>query len=89
MTSGIPIATGIICASIELAWLTPTTPGDVLYVDLTVTDVVPSRSNPDRGFITCIYDTVNQLHRAGNISTRCSAAFDEGGGFTRSSRNAC
>ena len=60
VTSGIPIATGIICASIELAWLTPTRPGDVLHVDLTVTDVVPSRSKPERGFVTCTYDTVNQ-----------------------------
>ena len=60
VTSGIPIATGIIGASLELAWLAPTRPGDVLHVDLTVTDVVPSRSKPERGFITCTYDTVNQ-----------------------------
>jgi acyl dehydratase len=60
VTSGIPIATGIIGASIELAWPTPTRPGDIVHVELTVTDVVPSRSRPDRGFVTCSYDTVNQ-----------------------------
>src|SRR6187399_3124029 len=43
VTSGIPIATGIIGTSIELAWPTPTRPGDVVHVDLTVTEVVPSR----------------------------------------------
>ena len=36
VTSAIPIANGIIGASIELAWPTPTRPGDVLHVDLTV-----------------------------------------------------
>ena len=60
VTSGIPLATGIIGASIELAWPTPTRPGDVLHVTLTVTGMVPSRSKPDRGFVTCCYDTVNE-----------------------------
>lgn len=59
-TSGIPIATGIIGAGIELAWPTPTRPGDVLHVELTVTGVTRSRSRPDRGFVTCTYDTVNE-----------------------------
>jgi len=58
-TSGIPIATGIIGASIELAWPTPTRPGDVLHVELTVTGVTRSRSKPDRGFVTCTYDTLD------------------------------
>src|SRR5262245_60117269 len=47
-TTSIPIATGIIGASIELAWPTPTRPGDILHVDLTVDSVTPSRSKPDR-----------------------------------------
>jgi acyl dehydratase len=59
-TSGIPIATGIIGATIELAWPTPTRPGDVLHVELVVTAVTPSRSKPDRGFVTCTYDTLDQ-----------------------------
>jgi acyl dehydratase len=59
VTSAIPIATGIIGASIELAWPTPTRPGDLLHVDLTVDSVTTSRSKPDRGFVTARY-TVNQ-----------------------------
>ena len=42
VTSVIPIANGIIGASIELAWPTPTRPGDVLHVDLSVDSVTPS-----------------------------------------------
>ncbi len=59
-TTSIPIATGIIGASIELAWPTPTRPGDVLHVELTVDSVTPSRSKPDRGFVRVSYDTINQ-----------------------------
>jgi acyl dehydratase len=70
VTSGIPIATGIIGTSIELAWPTPTRPGDVVHVDLTVTEVVPSRSKPERGFVTCTYETVN--HR-GEVRQRTTA----------------
>jgi len=70
VTSGIPIATGIIGASIELRWPTPTRPGDVVHVDLTVTGVVPSRTKPERGFVTCAYDTVNQV---GDVRQRTTA----------------
>src|SRR4051794_2294627 len=59
-TSSIRIATGIIGASIELAWPTPTRPGDRLHVDLAVESVTPSRSKPDRGFVRVTYETVNQ-----------------------------
>jgi acyl dehydratase len=60
VTSGIPIATGIIGGSVELTWPSPTRPGDVLRVELTVTEVRASRSNPSRGFVTIVCDTVNQ-----------------------------
>jgi acyl dehydratase len=60
VTSGIPIATGIIGASVDLAWPSPTRPGDILRVELTVTEVRSSKSNPSRGFVTTVYDTLNQ-----------------------------
>lgn len=60
VTSGLPIATGIIGASVDLTWPSPTRPGDVLRVELTVTEVKPSKSNPSRGFVTAVYDTLNQ-----------------------------
>ncbi len=85
-TSSIPIATGIIGASIELAWPTPTRPGDVLHVDLTVDDVTRSRSKPDRGFVRCTYDTVNQDGVVRQHTTATLLAFtrppDDGGRAT-------
>jgi acyl dehydratase len=60
VTSGIPIATGIIGASVDLTWPSPTRPGDILRVELTVTEVRVSRSNPSRGFVTIVCDTLNQ-----------------------------
>jgi hypothetical protein len=63
VTTGLPLATGIIGASIELAWPTPTRPGDYLHVELEVTDVRVSKSEPSRGFITAAYETLNQRRR--------------------------
>lgn len=60
VTTGLPLATGIIGASIDLTWPTPTRPGDQLHVELEVTDVRTSQSDPSRGFITTAYDTLNQ-----------------------------
>lgn len=70
VTTGLPLATGIIGANIELAWPTPTRPGDRLHVELTVTDVKVSKSNPTRGFITTAYDTLNQ---SGDVRQRTTA----------------
>ena len=70
VTTGLPLATGIIGASIELAWPTPTRPGDQLHVELEVTDVRVSKSDPSRGFITAAYDTLNQH---GDVRQRTTA----------------
>jgi len=58
--SGLPIAGGIVGLGGELAWPTATRPGDVLHVESEVTDVVPSRSRPDRGTVTVRSETRNQ-----------------------------
>jgi acyl dehydratase len=52
VTSGLPLAHGIIGGGGELAWPRPTRPGDVLHVETTVLEVTPSRSRPDRGMVT-------------------------------------
>ena len=70
VTTGLPLATGIIGASIDLAWPTPTRPGDRLHVELEVTDVRVSKSDPSRGFITAAYDTLNQH---GDVRQRTTA----------------
>ena len=49
VTTGLPLATGIIGASIDLAWPTPTRPGDQLHVELEVTDVRVSSRTPPAG----------------------------------------
>jgi acyl dehydratase len=59
VTSGMPIANGIIGAGGEVIWPTATRPGDRLHVEAEVVDV-ESRPNAKRGFITIAYDTVNQ-----------------------------
>jgi acyl dehydratase len=57
---GAPIAGGIIGAGGEVAWPTPTRPGDVLQVTSEVLTVTPSRSRPDRGIVTIRCVTQNQ-----------------------------
>ena len=80
VTSGPPIATGIIGASVDLTWPSPTRVGDVLHVELSVADVGSSRTNPSRGFITVIYDTVNQHGDVRQHTTAKLLAFTRSGG---------
>lgn len=60
VTTGLPLEAGIIGAGMEIAWPSPTRPGDQLHVELEVTGVRVSKSNPSRGFVATAYDTVNQ-----------------------------
>jgi acyl dehydratase len=57
---GIPIAGGVIGAGGEISWPRPTRPGDVLRVVSVVEKITPSRSRPERGFITVRSETLNQ-----------------------------
>ena len=60
VTSGIPLADGIIGAGGEISWPRPTRPGDVLRVRMTVLAIQPSRSRPDQALVTVEGDTLNQ-----------------------------
>lgn len=60
LESGMPIAGGTIGAGGEIRWPRPTRPGDVLRVVSVVEAVTPSRSRPDRGFVTLRSETLNQ-----------------------------
>jgi acyl dehydratase len=44
----------------ELKWLKPVRPGDALTVEVTVLEVTPSRSKPDRGSVKVGYRCTNQ-----------------------------
>ena len=57
--SGPPIAGGMIGAGGEISWPRPTRPGDTLHVESEITEVKPSKSRPERGFITLKSETKN------------------------------
>jgi acyl dehydratase len=67
--SGMPIAGGLIGAGGEISWPRPTRPGDILQVESTVLEVMPSRSRPERGMITVKSETRNQHGEAVQILT--------------------
>lgn len=60
VTSGLPIAGGVIGAGGEIQWPQPTRPGDELSVVCEVIAAKPSRSRPERGMVTVRSETRNQ-----------------------------
>lgn len=60
VTTGLPIAGGIIGAGAELSWPRPTRATDVLHVVSEVLQIQPSQSRPDRGMVTVRSETRNQ-----------------------------
>lgn len=69
VTTGLPVAGGIIGASGEVSWPRPTRPTDVLHVVSEVMEVNPSRSKPDRGMVTVRIETLNQHGDVLQVST--------------------
>ena len=67
--SGMPIAGGLIGGNCEISWPRPTRPGDVLHVESEILEVTPSRSKPDRGFITLKSQTLNHKGEVVQIQT--------------------
>jgi acyl dehydratase len=57
---GLPLAGGIVGAGGEMAWPNPTRPDDILHVESEVSEIVPSRSRPDRAIVTIESRTLNQ-----------------------------
>jgi acyl dehydratase len=48
---GLPIAGGLVGASVEIQWPLPTRPGDQLRVDSEILDVTASQSHSNRGTV--------------------------------------
>jgi acyl dehydratase len=67
--SGPPLAGGVIGASVELSWPRPVRPGDILHVESEVLAVTPSRTRPDRGFITLKSETKTQKDEVVQVQT--------------------
>ncbi|WP_114970558.1 MaoC family dehydratase [Rhodoferax ferrireducens] len=60
----------------QLRWLVPVRPGDRLHARVTVIDVCPSRSKPDRGTVTLRQEAINQdgdvvMSQEGKAIHRC------------------
>jgi acyl dehydratase len=60
VTSGLPLADGVIGSGGEIHWTRPTRPGDMLRVESEVVEVIPSRSKPERGMVVMRCETLNQ-----------------------------
>ena len=60
VTSGPPIAGGLIGASAQIDWPRPTRAGETLRVESEILEVRSSRSRPDRGIVTMRSTTLNQ-----------------------------
>jgi acyl dehydratase len=69
VTSGLPIAGGVIGAGGEVAWPRPTYPGDTLTAVCEVIAATPSRSRPDRGMVTVRSETLNQKGEVVQVMT--------------------
>ncbi len=54
-----PVATGVVGAGTDVTWPSATVPGDVLHVEGTVDEIVPSRSRPGRAAVRVLHQTLN------------------------------
>ncbi|AGT10989.1 MaoC family dehydratase [Paracoccus aminophilus] len=71
LTESLPIGSGLIGAGAEIGWPQPTRPGDALHTVARVLEITPSRSKPDRGFVTVHTQTLNQRGEVlQNVTTR-------------------
>jgi acyl dehydratase len=69
VTSGLPIAGGIVGAGVEMNWPRPTRATDVLHVVSEVLAVQASKSKPERGMVTVRSETRNQHGEVLQVST--------------------
>ena len=69
VTSGLPIAGGVIGAGGEIQWPRATRPGDTLRVVSEVTAAKVSASHPERGMVTVRSETLNQRAEVVQIMT--------------------
>ena len=60
VTSGLPIAGGVIGAGVEVSWPRPVRPDDALRVEGEVLEARPSRSRPEQGWVRFRATTLNQ-----------------------------
>jgi acyl dehydratase len=69
VTSGLPIAGGVIGAGGEVQWPRAVQPGDELHAVCEVIAAKPSASRPERGMATVRTETLNQRGEVVQIMT--------------------
>ena len=60
VTTGLPLANGLIGFGGEISWPRPTRPGDRLHVESEIIEITPSRSKPNQGVATVRTMMLNQ-----------------------------
>lgn len=60
LVQSLPLAGGLLGAGGEISWPRATRPGDRIHVESEVVTITPSRSRPERGFVTFRSETINQ-----------------------------
>lgn len=69
VTSGLPIAGGVIGAGGDIVWPRAVRPGDTLSVTSEVVEAKPSASRPERGTVTVRSETLNQAGEVVQVMT--------------------
>jgi acyl dehydratase len=69
LVESVPLAAGLIGASTEVTWPTPTRPGMVLSVFAEIVDIKPSRSKPGMAIVTMRSETRDQHETVVEIFT--------------------
>lgn len=69
VTSGLPIAGGVIGAGGDIVWPRAVKPGDTLTVVSEVIAAKPSASRPERGMVTVKSETLNQAGEVVQVMT--------------------
>jgi acyl dehydratase len=69
VTSGLPIAGGVIGAGGEVQWPRAVMPGDELHAVCEVIAAKPSASRPERGMVTVRTETLNQRGEVVQVMT--------------------
>ncbi|MGF6781004.1 MaoC family dehydratase [Paraburkholderia sp. GAS334] len=60
VSGGLPLAGGIIGMNVDIAWVKPVRPGNILRVVSTVQDVQRSKSKPSQGIATVASETMDE-----------------------------
>ena len=64
VTSGLPLADGLIGFGGEISWPKPTRPGDTVQVHCEIAEITPSRSKQTQGIVTIRGTMLNQNREA-------------------------